>query len=899
MNTHKAARRHLLASLTVAVAAMSSPSFAQAPVQLDLPRQSLELSLRAIGSTAGVSIAFEPRVVRGRIAPKLAGAYSPDEALAFLTRESGLGFIALGGQSYLVTDAAGKSALRRTSTVDRIAAQESQAPEVNAPTGVEEIIVTARKRQESILKSPVVQSVLTQAMIERAQVTTLTDIAAQTPGIVLGTGAGDSGALISLRGVGTSITDPGIDQSVSLNLDGLQVTQGAAYSVGVFDMTQVEVLKGPQALFFGKASSGGVISIRTADPGPTAEVIGRLGYEAEAREWRAEAIASGPISDSVGLRLSALYSDSDGFFKNTAVALPATGAVQPSSRFGASENLLVRGTAVFRPNESFNARLKLNYSRSRQTGGAPQQVASCPDGPSAYAGVPAQFFSPNDDCKLDRNLNIVNMNPDFYSGLPNNGVPFTNITQKFGVLEWNYEIQPSLTLTSVTGFYQIDVAALYNGTLTGASAPALAADKDFRRKEFTQEIRLNSDFRGPANFTAGGFYQNGKLRSALRVAGNRYFNAPPLILFVGNDLDIETVSLFGQLRYNLASDLELSGGARWTDEKRTDIPRTISGGITYLPTVPRLSSRNWAPELTLSYTPTDDLTIFGSLKQAYKSGSYNLTVAVLPGTDNSFGDERVRGGEVGLKSRLADRQVDLNLAAYHYAYRGLQTGAISSQAGGIPIFRVQNAGGSKIYGVDFDMTYRPMAFSGLTLRSAVNWNHARFSSFGNAQCWGGQTIAEGCDQAFNATTGRFTAQDLKGARIPRAPDWQINFGGDYETPVSRDMNLSLGLSGQYTSKYATILGRRDDFVQKGATKINARVALSGRDDAWEVALIGNNLLNTLRGGYCSALNYAGGQFFPGVVTGAVAKGASGSDDVQCSIEQGRQLWIRFTVRGPR
>src|SRR5262249_53569969 len=153
-----------------------------------------------------------------------------------------------------------------------------------------EIIVTARKRQESVLKVPVIQTVLTREQLERTQVSDLYDVASLTPGVILGLATLEVGTQVSIRGVGTTATDPGIDQSIALNIDGLQLSQGSAYSVGVFDMAQIEVLKGPQSLFYGKNSPGGVITIRTADPGDQLEVIGRAGYEFEGREWRADAI---------------------------------------------------------------------------------------------------------------------------------------------------------------------------------------------------------------------------------------------------------------------------------------------------------------------------------------------------------------------------------------------------------------------------------------------------------------------------------------------------------------------------------------------------------------------------------------------------------------------------------
>jgi len=703
------------------------------------------------------------------------------------------------------------------------------------------------------------------------------------------------GTQISIRGIGTSSANPGIDQSVSLNLDGLQVTQGSAYSVGVFDMAQVEILKGPQALFFGKNSPGGVVAIRTADPGDKTEIIGRLAYEAAAREWRAEAIASGPVSDTLGLRLAARYSDFGGYFKNTATPLPGTGAVQPDRRFGQSETVYLRGTALFKPSDAFSARLKLTHTADRQTGGVPYQLVSCPDGLANYAG--RQYFSSNEDCRANRRNNIVDMDPGAYSNLlTNGGRAYTNITQDFGTLELNYDIQPELTLTSVSGYFKLATNALMNGTESGGAAPPLAAMKRLRREEFTQEFRLSSDYSGPLNFTLGGFYQDGSLSNTILAAGNTLYGLPERLISGSHDVDIKSVSAFGQLRYKPSAQFEIAGGVRWTDEKRSDDARTLVGAAVVAVPVPKLRSKNWSPELTLSFFPTDDLTVFAALKQGYKSGSYNLPVPVNPGQDPSFGDEKIQGGELGLKARLADRQIMLNLAGYYYKYKGLQVGANETVPGGLPIIRTINAGAARTYGVDFDFTYRPHSVEGLGLRGAVNWNHARFTRFANAPCWGGQTIGEGCNQAFNATTGRFQGQDLTGLSLPRAPDWQVNLGLDYELPVSNAMRLALAGDGQYSSRYLANLGRRPDFYQQAFAKFNASVALKGKDDRWEVALIGNNLTDKLTTGSCGSLNYAGGQVAPGIISGAAAKGPAGSDELHCIFDRGREVWLRLTLR---
>ncbi|MCW1427592.1 TonB-dependent receptor [Novosphingobium sp. JCM 18896] len=786
-----------------------------------------------------------------------------------------------------------------------------------------DIIVTARKRQESILEVPVVANVLTQDVIAQAQVVNLQDVTQFTPGFVLGQSVLENGAQVSIRGIGTTSLDPGIDQSVSLNIDGMQFTQGSAYSIGLFDMAQVEVLKGPQALFFGKNSPGGVVSIRTADPTSETEVSGTIGYEAYARALRGEAIISTPLTDSLGLRLAAAYSSTEGYFRNRAEGIPALGAVQPPDRLGQGQGVFLRGTLLYENPGSFTARLKLNYSNEYTEGGGPFQYKSCPEGttnylPSLGIALPS-FFPASEDCRVDRDTGQIYLNPAFYGGLPNDGKPFSRVKQAFATLEMNYNLSPAVVLSSVTGYYDLKSRSLTSGSLFGTYS-AFAASKFYHRKDFTQEFRLSSDFDSPFNFLAGAFYQKGDIYDDARLPGNSALGFPASLVAGTFDLDIESVSGFGQLLYKVTPKLELAAGVRYTDERRSIAMTTQYPGLPLLfPTAPDLVSKNWSPEFTVTFTPTDDLTVFGSLKQGYKSGSYNIVQPIAPGEDNSYGDERVRGGEIGIKTRLADRQLNLNLAGYYYNYNGLQVGINQPpEIGGLPVLSTRNAGTARVYGVDFDMSYQPRDVEGLSLRAAVNWNKAKFTSFVGAPCAGGQTFAEGCNLTprpldptadavalatgnffTNAATGApflYSAQDLSNTPLSRAPEWQASFGIDYELPVGRNMKLRLGTNGQYSSRYLTNLGRRDDFYQDDFFKLGANITLAAEDDSWQVSLIGSNLTNQYTSGLCFNSNNAGGIFFPGGIQGGPSKGPAGSDEIWCSYDNGREVWLRLTLR---
>jgi iron complex outermembrane recepter protein len=832
----------------------------------------------------------------------------------------------------------------------------AQDAEPSAERDSSEIIVTARKRQESILKVPVVVTAISGAQLENLQVTQVTDLPRLVPGLVLGGNLLSIGPQVTIRGVGTSSSDPGVDQSVSLNIDGLSLGQGLAFGSGMFDVAQVEVLKGPQALFYGKSSPGGVISLRTADPGSEAEFIARLGYEFEARQPRGELIVSGPVSDELGLRLATTYSRGEGYFRNFAEPVLSTGARAPRDRETQPVNFIIRGTALWEPSDAFTIRLKANHSYDYAVNAETAQLANCPDGPGQSFGFggfgPALGLSPvdpipfigGDDCRLDRDLHVVYMDPAFFPGVVHGGTPYLENKQDFGTLELTYDLLADLTLTSTTGLYRLRSSSQVNTSHTTAAGPAFAVRNTFERDEFTQELRLDSDFNGALNFTLGGFYQDGRLYDRVRFIRNTAYGflSPEIVgADILNDdrastVDIKTYSLFGQARYEITPQLELAGGVRWTDEARSLSVFDFQNNFDLTPFLPRsrVQSSTFSPEATITYTPTDDLTVFGSYKKGFKSGSFSvataptavrdpMTGAVIGASDNSFDDEKVQGYEIGVKSRLLDRSLLVNVAFYDYRYRGLQVGGIEPTVGGVPIIRTVNAGKARTYGIDFDLSYRPPSIEGLDLNASVNWNKARYTELNNIPCYSGQTVAQGCTTFFGpfpatapagrpsqanpgpgaivvgGLSGYNTGQDLSGTPMIRAPEWTANFGFNYEMPVGKGMRLQFTNNNQVSSRFARYLalGRPDeDNFQDGFIKIDASIALKGEDDRWEVALIGKNITDKLTASNCSASNFAGGLVLGSPITGGTSSGPAGFAETGCYTDTGRSVWLRFTFR---
>jgi iron complex outermembrane receptor protein len=762
-----------------------------------------------------------------------------------------------------------------------------------AQVEVSEVVVTARKLREALFDVPVVETALPQRTLERLQIYNLKDVATLTPGLVMGEALA-YGEQASIRGVGAAAPAPGVDQSVALVIDDLPLSQGLAYSSGMFDIRQIEVLKGPQALFYGRASSGGVISVRTADPTDRAELVGQAGRDFEADEWRSEFVLSGPLGAGFRARLAAMYSTQEGYFTNAATGLAATGARDPASRrLFPTTAYQIRGTALWAPNARFDARLKLNVAHERTLYFGTRQYVLCPDGTGAPAGIP--FIGGGEDCRLDRTYRTVDYDPALFSGIES-PTPANETTQAYGTLELDYRISPALDLTAVTGSYKLDTGTEVNGNGSTFAAPSVAVRANSRTVRFTQEVRLSSDFAGPVNFTAGAYYESAAFRNLVNQSGNRAYRLPAVLAKGAHYLDMLTYSAFGQARWKILPRLELAAGARWEDEKRSDTGVDLASGTPVavpLPT-PVIRARRTSPELTLTFKPTDEVMVFGALKRGYKSGSFNVTFPPKPGLDNAFGDEKVEGGEGGVKTRLLDRRLALDLAGYDYRYSDMQVAVAFQGPTGLPFARTVNAGSALVYGVEFDVSFRPVDVDGLDLHVAGNWNHARFKSFHGAPCYGGQTIAAGCNEDFSPQIGLFTAQDLSGTPLLKAPEWQVSFGLDYERPIGHGLVLVVGNANQYSAKYKADLGF--PYYQPAFIKTDLSLALQGPRDRWEFALIGKNLGGALTTGNCFNQNSQNGLVFGGQITGGTGRGLAGVDEIACFIDRGREVWLRLTLR---
>lgn len=735
-----------------------------------------------------------------------------------------------------------------------------------AEEGLEEVVVSARLRAERWVDVPVAVTSISLEQIRQYDMTSMANIRLVAPEITLDRGFTGSGTSVSMRGVSSSSLDAGLEQSVLLVFDGMATSRGRVLNDALFDMQSIEVLKGPQALFFGKNSPGGVVSVKSADP--TRELSGfvRVTGEGTRNHARAmEAAISGPVSDTLGYRVAAIASKGDGYIRNQSSGVPdlvrnaASGStfVPPAqSNLGGEEKAALRMTLKYDV-DAFDANLKLLLSRYRgQSLQSFDEVMACPPGrtqPVTTGGI----IDPNGDCTLNDKASQGWLSPTIVDSWPevkkhDDGRPFTKNDSLLPTLTLNYTLGAG-TLTSITGYYDYDYVS--QGNADNTSYSYFWSYSDEKNRSFYQELRAVSSLDGRFNFAVGGHYEDNN--RTLFVGGA---NGPNLLDPATSRYNLydneqhnksHAWSVFGQVIVKLPGNLELTGGGRYTDEsKRLRSfnkylnPRGV-GAAGLLPQglviAGQKSEDNFSPEATLAWHPNERVMLYGAYKTGYLSGGFSNpgTLSAISTLQTlSFNEEEARGYEAGVKVSVLDNRLTGSLTAFRYKYEGLPLTSLIALSATAVTFVTQNAASTITRGVELEGNWRPAA--GFTVRGSASYDQAYFQEFAAAQCYTGQTAAQGCIAA--PVTGART-QNLSGRPLYRAPKWLLSSGAAYELGLTSELRLALNGDLRYTSGYFTGLNLNPLSYQGSFTTVNAGVRLSPASDNWSVGVIGRNLTN--------------------------------------------------------
>lgn len=765
---------------------------------------------------------------------------------------------------------------------------------------LEEIVVVARKKEESVQSVPGTIQVMDQARLEQLNINDIKDIAEQVPTFqVLQRGSG-AGAALYLRGIGSNSNDPAFDSAIALNFDDVVSNSARLISQGNLDTRQVEILKGPQSLYFGKGATAGVVSIRSQNPGDEFEGHVRAAYETEEGGTTLEGVLSGPITDTIGARLALRTIDIDQIAENTfaGAANSERGEESKDARF----------TLAWNPNDRFSANLKLSTSEYRNDGSLSFADIGCVGNtpqPGVYpqaSALAVLIIVPNgNDCILgDQRIQVADQNSivNQPGGQPgnNNGVPYGSQDFDLARLKLDWTISDSLSLTSVTS--QFDLAEQGFDCFAYDTSGSNCIVTENTAEAFAQELRLAGRLPSNVEFMLGVYYQDRDLvhtiyQDALSIpvlfsflAGSPQAAIDP---FTGFTFDWikrhptahETKSFFGSISWDISEQWNLTAGGRYSDEEKQNIYSTpfVHAGIgALLPGAAATSGFNvpisfadteFSPEVSLSYRPDQQTSYYLAYKTGFKSGGVSYSqlpfladyFALLRGDTSAlvFDSETSAGFELGMKATRLNGDLRLNAALYRYVYEDLQNQQFDATTF---VFTTFNAGEVENQGLELDAIYR--VNDALSVRGLFAYTDTKYST------------------EFVNIAGA----DLNGQTRQNAPKLAFNAGLDYVKPLNNGLQIKLGATVHYTDDYTTSTSQQsspNQFTQDSFWRADAVASIGDQDGKWSLSLVGRNLSDEVY-----TIETVGR---PGAVPNSL-----GERDQAHFINRGRQLFIEGNYR---
>ncbi len=786
------------------------------------------------------------------------------------------------------------------------------------------ITVTARQATESLQEVPVTVTAIGREALDNYGVNQIADVVSRVPTLNVQVGGSGSGGSIALRGVGSSSISAAFDSAVAFDIDGVVVSTMRLVQAGFFDVQQIDVLKGPQSLFFGKSASAGVFSLRSAEPTRNWEVSGRASYEFEEQGYVVGGYISGPLTDTLGIRVAAQYNDIEKYNE----IQPGIPTINPSRGL---KDFVGRVTLAWEPSDTFRANLKLNYVTNRNDGAIAFQDVNCgrngradevvvlgaiaiPSG--ANCNTKDKFFAVSDPSPA-----LTTQFPDGSAGKNRfKGRPFGETDIFFGRFKWEADLTDTLTFTSISGVLLLKAVdfdsfssvgrgpafSLVPGVPVSAIAPRLAAintpgsaqgvgssDPLNKTDQFSQEIRIASDFDGKFNFALGAFYESREIdfNTSQQAVNISLIALDPI---TGNSFDYfkkhktitDAYSFFGSGTFDITEKLQLAGGLRWTKERKVNTitvpfvhailaagPAFIDSGFFSGPIVFR--DTNVSPELSLRYEAAEDVNLYAAYKTGFKSGgidnsalpSSNLLGFNDPALRDSvangliFKSETAKGGEAGVKAQFDNRSITINASVFYYVFKNLQLQVFNATTIQFVTF---NASEQTVQGLDLDFAWRT-PIDGLSFSGSAAYTDAKFTK-----------------DLISSISG----DNLRGRRASRAPEFAGNAAFDWTVPLATGLQFSANGNAQYSSSYFTANERINDFKQNAFVTFDGSLSISAPNKAWKLSLIGVNLTDKI-----VALTSGGRPFLAGPGLGIPV-----GDDLNVNFNRGRQVFVEASFK---
>lgn len=674
-------------------------------------------------------------------------------------------------------------------------------------TGLADIVVTAQRRTEDVQRVPISVSAFSAETLTKLGAATTRDLQFTTPGLVFQND--NAAATPFIRGVGSGFAGVGLEGSIALYVDDVYLQSQIGATQTFVDVSQVQVLKGPQGTLYGRNATGGAIIVTTNDP-DTKRVSGYVKGGYGSRNWAlAEGMINLPVSDTLAVRVVGNWGQRDGHLINVVDGFKHAGYKQ----------YFIRGKVKWAPTSDFYAVAKVeyqNYDSDYQ-----RRLLVYADNKPTGLGFYQTFQSPVREGGLDYRIwnGSLRLVKQFGDMQLSNVTSYSNL-RKPGCADEDY----------VRG----DFVEFCNISERSPVHPAGAHGQ--QSSTVTNELRLSSSFDTPLNFAAGAFYEHDTSRYTGGLVGSA-FGGNSLIF--DNFSKLEAWSAYAELYYKFADRFTLTVGGRYNHDKkshRVENNAALQGAFGVLPSFSHSASfSNFTPRAVLAYD-ADWANFYASWGRGFKSGGFNTPTFAL---EDPLRPEKITGIEAGAKFKLLDNRVRLDLAVFRYDWKDLQVPFIP--AGTI---RQQNAAAARNTGAEINLQVAPA--QGLQFQVGATYLHARYRDFAKAASYAliDDPTTPVLDPVFTVVPG---GRNLAGFQIPFAPEFQVNGSISYAFNLPHDWSADITVAGRYTTSYditpgaGGVLGydRQDGF---GIVNITGRIMTP--QDRVEIGWFVNNVFNT-------------------------------------------------------
>lgn len=673
---------------------------------------------------------------------------------------------------------------------------------------LEEIIVTAKKREESLQDINIAVTALTSERLEDGMIGDIEDLQTIAPNVSAGNDFAQ--AKFFFRGIGLSTSFTAVDPSVALYTDGAIIARAEGQLGAFFDLERIEVLRGPQGALYGRNATGGSLNLISRKPSEEIEGYGRVTY-GNYDLLQFEGGLGGPIIDNVLGRVAFKSTDRDGYGENEASGEDVDDANKQA----------VRGHLQFNFNESADLLLSAEYTNEDDHGLPLSYVRNTFGGASAGdGGFPKSRRNAASEAEL---LN----DRDSWS-----------VTATL-----NWRINDNWAFKSISNYRDLDILWVFDNDHS-ANINDDVVHLGLVSQHFSEELQLSYDsdrLRGLVGF----YYFNedidldeyggceSPVDGVLNLAcqgGNGNGSVDFVFAGIGRQ-DIEAAAVFAHATYDLTGQISLNAGARYSYEMREsdNIVRFqfpafnffafINGKSFTEPANYRGSFNDFSPSVGIEWTPMEDMLLYATYSQAFKSG------AILIGFGTNFVQpEEIENLELGLKTTLLNEALRLNVAGFVYEGKNMQFDRSIPQPGGTFSNEFGNATGLDGHGLELEATW--LLTEQFTLSGFASWLDSTFSS---------GFIAD--DQTVLGTE----IENLGGRRPRKSPEWNYHIRGEYDFSLADGSRLVFGAEASYKSKQYFTEFNRDDFSQGSYTFVDVNLKYISAGERFSINVWGKNI----------------------------------------------------------